>query len=182
MIVSVGDTTAVVLSSLAWFGVSFVVGWWANRWPLERVERTGPVTRLRRWEDHGRWWQRHLAVRRWKDRVPEAGALFSGGYAKRRVPSRATADLRRFRAETIRAERVHWLIWASTPLHALWCRPALLAAMVAFGVAMNAPFIVIQRANRGRIDHLLARRADGTPDATNSPPAIRAPALAAHDG
>ncbi len=97
MIVSVDDATAVVLSSLAWFGVSFVVGWRANRWPLARVERTGPVTRLRRWEDHGRWWQRHLAVRRWKDRVPEAGALFSGGFAKRRVPSRATADLRRFR-------------------------------------------------------------------------------------
>ncbi len=94
MLVSVGDTAAVVLSSFAWLGVSLVVGWWANRWPLSRVERTGPLTRLRDWEDAGRWWQRHLAVRRWKDRVPEAGALFAGGYAKRRVPSRAAISNR----------------------------------------------------------------------------------------
>lgn len=159
MLVSVGDTAAVVLSSFAWLGVSLVVGWWANRWPLSRVERTGPLTRLRDWEDAGRWWQRHLAVRRWKDRVPEAGALFAGGYAKRRVPSRATADLWRFRAETIRAERVHWLIWASTPLHLVWCPPTLFVAMALFGVVFNAPFIVIQRSNRGRLDSLLARRA-----------------------
>lgn len=159
MLVSVGDTAAVVLSSFAWLGVSLMVGWWANRWPLSRVERTGPLTRLRDWEDAGRWWQRHLAVRRWKDRVPEAGALFAGGYAKRRVPSRATADLWRFRAETIRAERVHWLIWASTPLHLVWCPPTLFVAMALFGVVFNAPFIVIQRSNRGRLDSLLARRA-----------------------
>lgn len=158
MLVPVSDVTAVLLSSLAWFGVSVAVGRAASRWPVARVARAGPVTRLRPWEDQGRWWHRHLAVRRWKDRIPEAGAVFADGYPKRSVRSRSTADLERFRAETIRAERVHWLIWASTPLHLVWCGPGLFAAMVVFGVAFNAPFIVIQRANRGRIEAIVGRR------------------------
>ncbi len=157
MLFDLSGRQAVLVSSLAWFGVSVAAGWWASRWPAERVSRTGPVTTLRRWEGGGRWWQRHLRVRSWKERVPEAGGLF-GGVAKRKLPSRATEDLELFRRETIRGERVHWLIAASTPLHALWCDPGLFAAMVAFGVVFSAPFIVIQRANRGRLDRLIARR------------------------
>lgn len=157
MIFDLSDGIAIALSSLAWFAVSFVVGWWGAGWPSTRVQQTGPLTRIRSWEDDGRWWQRHLRVRAWKDRVPEAGGLF-GGLVKRRLPSRSTPDLELFRRETIRAERVHWLILASTPLHLLWCGPGLAAAMIAFGVAFTVPFIVIQRSNRGRLDRLIERR------------------------
>jgi glycosyl-4,4'-diaponeurosporenoate acyltransferase len=157
VVLSLTDGWAVILSSLVWVGVSLLVGWRAARWADDRLDRTGPLTRLRPWEDHGRWWQRNLAVRRWKDAVPEAGAFF-GGFAKRRLPSRSTGDLELFRRETVRAERVHWMIGASTPLHLLWCGPGVFAAMVAFGVVFNAPFIVIQRSNRGRLDRLIQRR------------------------
>lgn len=157
MVFDLPDGPAVLLSSFVWFVASFVVGLWGARWPAARVARTGPLTTIRRWEDGGRYWQRHLRVRSWKERVPEAGALF-GGFAKRKVPSRATEDLELFRRETIRGERVHWLIAASTPLHLVWCGPGLFAAMVVFGVVFTAPFIVIQRSNRGRLDRLIARR------------------------
>lgn len=157
MLIEVSDATAVALSSVAWFGVSLAVGWWGAGWPARQIASTGPVTTIRGWEDHGRWWQRHLRVRAWKDRVPEAGGLF-GGFAKRKVPSRATEHLELFRRETIRAERVHWLILASTPLHLLWCDAAVFAGMAAFGVAFTVPFIVIQRSNRGRLDRLIERR------------------------
>lgn len=154
------DLVAVALSSVAWALVSVLVGWRGARWPEARLG-DGPVTRLRAWEDDGRAWQRRLRVRRWKDRLPEAGTAF-GGLSKRRVPSRRTPDLQRFRAETVRAERVHWLILASTPLHAVWCRPTLFVAMVAFGVVANVPFIVVQRFNRGALDRILRRRQTGT--------------------
>ncbi|MBX3284405.1 MAG: hypothetical protein KF703_03600 [Actinobacteria bacterium] len=104
MIVSVADGVAVALSVATWVAVSFSVGWWATRWPPERLH-DGPVTRLRRWEDGGAWWQRHVRVQRWKDRLPEAGAFF-GGTAKRHLPSRTDGGLEAFRRETIRAERV----------------------------------------------------------------------------
>ena len=159
MIISLADGWAVALSSLVWFVTSLIVGRVATGWDLERVRRTGPVTRLRGWERNGAWWVRHLRVLRWKDRVPEAGAFYAGGYAKRTVGSRATPDLERFRAETIRAERVHWLLLASTPIHLVWCRPTVALGMAAFGVAANVPFVIIQRTNRGRLDRVLDRRA-----------------------
>jgi glycosyl-4,4'-diaponeurosporenoate acyltransferase len=159
MIVTVPDGWAVALSSVTWFLVSFLAGWWASTWSPARLAAPGPFTRLRDWEEDGRWWERHLRVRRWKDRVPEAGSLFAGGVSKRLMPSGSTEDLERFRLETVRAERVHWLILASTPVQFIWCRPAIAAGMVLFGLAFNVPFIVIQRTNRGRIDRVLARRA-----------------------
>ena len=68
------------------------------------------------------------------------------------------SGLRAFRRETVRAERVHWLILASTPVHLVWCRPTIFVGMVAYGLALNVPFIIVQRANRGRLDRILSRR------------------------
>lgn len=160
VLLAVPDVVAVALSSVAFAVLSVAVGWSAARWPLERLG-DGPVTGLRRWEDGGRSWHRWLRVRRWKDRLPEAGALF-GGLSKRLVPSRRTEDLLRFRAETVRAERVHLVLLALTPVHALWCRPTVFAGMAGFGVVANVPFIVVQRFNRGALDRVLARRQTGT--------------------
>lgn len=145
------------LAAAVWGSCSLGFGWWATRWPVARVARAGPLTRLRRWEDEGRWWVRHTAVLRWKDHLPEAGALF-GGFAKTHVRSRATVDLQRFRAETIRAERVHWLSATLAPVPALWCPLPLALALGLVTVLGNAPFIVIQRTNRGRLERVLERR------------------------
>lgn len=153
-----GDGWAVAISALTWFVTSFFVGRWGANWPLDRVAQPGPITALRAWERSGNWWQRYFRVRRWKDRVPDAGAVFEGGRSKRQIGSRADSDLTRFRLETIRAERVHWLILASTPVHLIWCRPTIAIGMVVFGLAFNLPFVIIQRYNRGRIDRVLARR------------------------
>ncbi len=161
MLIALGDGWAVALSSMTWFVTSLVVGRWATSWSLDRLATTGPVTRPRGWERGGSFWQARLRVRRWKDRLPEAGEFFAGGYSKRRVRSRRTEDLDRFRAETVRAERVHWTIAATGPLHLVWCRPAIGVSMIGFGLVFNAPFIVVQRTNRGRLDRLLARR-EGT--------------------
>jgi glycosyl-4,4'-diaponeurosporenoate acyltransferase len=158
VILPLSDGWSVAVSSVFWTLSSLLLGWIAHRWGLERVESEGPLTRLRDWEAEGRWWQRHLRVRRWKDRLPEAGGFFRGGYPKRRLRSRQSSDLDRFRRETIRAERVHWALMASSPLHLIWCRPPIGAGMLAFGVCFNAPFIVVQRFNRGRISRLLRRR------------------------
>jgi glycosyl-4,4'-diaponeurosporenoate acyltransferase len=158
VILRLPDVGAVVLSSVVWALSSVVVGWVATRWPLERLARPGPLTRLREWERDGAWWNRHLRVRRWRDVIPEAGSLM-GGYSKRHLRSRRSEDLNRFRLETVRAERVHWLLLASSPLHLIWCRPAVAVGMLAFGVLSNVPFIIVQRANRGRLDRLLHRRA-----------------------
>lgn len=156
--VHLDDGWQVLASSLAWLGISIVVGWWASRWSASQLVNTGPFTTLRHWEGGGAWWQRHLRVRCWKDIVPEAGGVMPGGRSMRHLEARTAEGLARFRGETVRAERVHWLIWSSLPLHLIWCRPSVFVGMVVFGFAFNAPFIVIQRYNRGRLDRLVASR------------------------
>ncbi len=159
MIVHLDDGWQVLASSVAWVVASFTVGFLAVRWSGERLAHTGPLTTLRRWEDGGAWWQRHLRVRHWKDLLPEAGGFMPGGRSMRHLEARTTEGLARFRGETVRAERVHWLIGSSLSLHLIWCSPTVFVGMAVFAIALNAPFIVIQRYNRGRLEALIAARA-----------------------
>ena len=157
--IHLGDGWQVLASSLAWLAVSVVVGWWATHWTPEQLARTGPFTTLRQWEHGGAYWQRRYRIRHWKDRLPEAGGLFPKGRSMRHLEARTLEGLHRFRCETVRAERVHWLIVASGFLHLIWCRQIVFVLMFSFGLWFNAPFIVIQRYNRGRLDKLITSRA-----------------------
>jgi glycosyl-4,4'-diaponeurosporenoate acyltransferase len=148
----------VLLDAVAWACWSTVVGYAAHRLPRRRVDRDGPLTRLRPWERDGRVYER-LRIRRWKDRLPELGAAFRGGVSKRSLPSGRTDGVARFAAETRRAEIVHWAIPLATPAFALWNPAWLLAAMASYAVLANLPCLLVQRYNRGRAQRVLARRA-----------------------
>jgi glycosyl-4,4'-diaponeurosporenoate acyltransferase len=155
-LVALAWPAAVVVGAVVWVVVSAAAGAWAARRPAAAFPGTGPVLRLRRFEAGGGWYERVLRVKAWKDRLPEAGRLF-GGASKRSLPP-GPERLGAFAAESARAETVHWLILASTPLQALWCPPWLLAAMVGFGVVANVPCIAVARYNRARIAAIRARR------------------------
>jgi glycosyl-4,4'-diaponeurosporenoate acyltransferase len=131
-------------------------GYLVHRLPLDRLQRDGWLLSARPFEQDGRTYERRFRIRRWKDHLPEAGALFAGGVSKRHV----TRDLERFAAETRRAEYGHWLAMACAPLFALWNPPLGLALMTIYSVAVNAPFIAVQRYNRQRAQRILTRRED----------------------
>jgi glycosyl-4,4'-diaponeurosporenoate acyltransferase len=87
--------------------------------------------------------------------VPEAGAVFAGGFAKRDL---RRGDLDRYLLETRRAEYTHWAILAAAPLFLLWNPPAVWLLMVAYAVVANVPCLLIQRYNRARLLRILGRR------------------------
>jgi glycosyl-4,4'-diaponeurosporenoate acyltransferase len=128
-------------------------GYAVHRLPVHRLAGDGWLWRSRAWERDGGWYRR-VRIQRWKDRVPEAGALFAGGVSKRSV---GRAGLPRFVVETRRAELGHWLAIGCTPLFALWNPPAGIALMGAYQLAVNLPCIAIQRYNRPRAERALAR-------------------------
>jgi glycosyl-4,4'-diaponeurosporenoate acyltransferase len=129
-------------------------GYVVHRIPLDRLQRDGWLLAPRSFERDGALYER-LRIRRWKDRLPEAGALFAGGVSKRHL----AGDLERFAAETRRAEYGHWLAMACAPVFALWNPLAGLVLMSTYCVVVNVPFIAIQRYNRQRTQRILARRA-----------------------
>ena len=147
----------VLVDMAAWAVFHSVTGYAVHRLPLARLNRDTWLLRERRFESSGSFYER-LHVRRWKDRLPEAGALFPGGLSKRHIAGRDRATLERFIAETRRAEYGHWAAMACGPLFMFWNPPLVAAAMVAYGVGVNMPFIVIQRYNRQRVGRLLKGR------------------------
>lgn len=158
----------VLVDIAAWAVFHAATGYAVHRLSVERLQRDTWLLRERGFERSGRLYER-LAIRAWKDHLPEAGALFAGGVSKRRMSRRDPVSLQRFAAETRRAEYGHWAAMACGPLFALWNPPPIAAAMVAYGVVANAPFIAIQRYNRERIGRVLTLRrrtssADGEPE------------------
>ncbi len=152
------DTWTVVVDVAAWGVFHSATGYAAHRLGARRLARDGWLLRPRRWEDGGRFYRRRLRIHRWKDRLPEAGALFSGGISKSAVPSYDVAGLELFARETRRAELGHWWAMACGPLFLLWNRPVPAALLMGYGVVVNLPFIAVQRYNRQRIHSLLEHR------------------------
>ncbi len=148
---------AVVVSVVTmWLGWSLATGYCAHRLPVARLDVWRRRLALRSWERGGRVYER-VGIRRWKDALPEAGALFRGGVSKRRIPSTAAGGLVRFRLETVRAELTHWLGLVPIVWLFLLVPPLPAAVNVAYALVANVPCIVIQRFNRGRLDRTLVR-------------------------
>jgi glycosyl-4,4'-diaponeurosporenoate acyltransferase len=148
---------ALGVSIAVWIGSSLAIGLWAARQPVTRFPCTGRVLRLRPWEAGGRWYERRLRIKRWKDVLPEAGSWF-GGRSKQHLPTVADGGIAGFVPELGRAETVHWASLATGVLHLLWCPLWLGLCMVGFGLG-NLAFVAVQRYNRARIARALARRA-----------------------
>jgi glycosyl-4,4'-diaponeurosporenoate acyltransferase len=155
----------VVVDCIAWAVISVTAGYAGFRWPAERLARDGAVTRLRGFEDRGRWYERRWGIRSWKDRLPEAGAFFGDGFSKRGLRGRDAEHLERFVIETRRAELTHWAVLACGPLFFLWNPWGLGIVMVAYAVIANVPCIAVQRYNRARLQRVLAAQARRDPTA-----------------
>ena len=146
----------VLVDVAAWGFFHAATGYAAHRLGADRLARDGWLLRPRGFEAGGRCYRR-LRIHRWKDRLPEAGALFEGGVSKRELPATDREGLAVFVRETRRAELTHWWAMACSPLFLLWNPPLASALLVSYGVLANLPFILIQRYNRFRAQSVLAR-------------------------
>ena len=159
-IVHLPDVVTVLLDIVAWGVIHGGTGYLVHRVPVSWLERDRCLFAERRIEGGGRLYRRTLRITRWKDRLPEAGALFAGGVSKRHVPTADGGGLERFVVETRRAELGHWLAVVPSPLFALWNPPVVAVVMVVYALAVNLPFVAIQRYNRIRSRRVLRRSSD----------------------
>src|SRR5690606_30913024 len=124
--------TLVLVDAAAWAIWGVLTGFAASRLPDRALDHDTGLTRIRPWERRGRAYER-VGIRRWKDRLPDAGKAF-GGRSKRHLGGASGAGLARFEAETRRAELVHWANLAFAPVFALWNPAALAAVMATYAV------------------------------------------------
>lgn len=148
---------------LSWITVLNILGWPAIQLGLARLFTSLPEHWFhpptpRPWEHEGKLYDRWLAVRQWKHRLPDGAAWFKSGFAKRHLYSRDVRYLQRFVKETWRGELCHWCALAFTPVFAVWNPPWAFVIMALCGSLLNLPCIVALRFNRARLFTLLHAR------------------------
>lgn len=144
----------IALYSLAWVALHIGCGYLAHRLPASVFapgRRFGALLAARRWERGGEIYDRALAVRRWKDALPEAGSLFRGGFDKRHLVNASREHLLEFETATNRAEFSHWLTLCAGLTFFLWNPWWIGLFMTGYAALTNLPFIVVQRFNRPRM-------------------------------
>jgi glycosyl-4,4'-diaponeurosporenoate acyltransferase len=160
----VNDLARVGVDVVAWAVIHASTGYLVHRLPARRFEHDTALTRQRRIEGGGRLYTDILRIRRWKGRLPEAGAFFAGGFDKKHLTGAGVDELAAFARETRRAELGHWLAAAGAPLFFLWNPVGVGLVMLAYAAAANGPCIAAQRYNRLRLLRILRRREDSTPN------------------
>jgi glycosyl-4,4'-diaponeurosporenoate acyltransferase len=150
VIVEVRGRTLIALNALAWAAIHSASGYAAHRLPDRWLRHDRGLLRPSRFETDD-FYRRRLRIHRWKDRLPEAGALFPGGVSKRHLAPAGSGGLDRFAVETRRGELAHWMAIVPAPLFAVWNPAPLWAVMVVYACAVNLPCIAVQRYNRLRI-------------------------------
>lgn len=143
-------TAVIVISILAWALIGVSTGWFMHRVDLAQLTHDSNVSRLRPWETRS-FYRDRLKISRWKDRLPEAGGFFEGGFVKRRISDRSSDHVARWLAETRRAEYTHWLNVAAGPLFLTLFPLGPAMVNVGFAVLAHLPFVAIQRYNRLRL-------------------------------
>lgn len=143
-----------VLNFAGWPIVQLGLAWLFTRMPAHWFVAPSPG----RWERGGRVYERWVAVRHWKQWLPDGAAWFRGGFAKRQLSSKDPKYLRQFQRETWRGELCHWCALAFTPVFAVWNPPWAFAVMAVCGILLNVPCILVLRFNRARVWNVLQAR------------------------
>jgi glycosyl-4,4'-diaponeurosporenoate acyltransferase len=154
----VSNVVLVLLDVVAWGVFHAGTGYLVHRLPARRFEHDTWLTKPRRFEDDGAFYVRRLRIKRWKRHLPEAGALFAGGFDKKHLRSTDMVYLLTHARETRRAELGHWLAAACAPLFLLWNPWPVVVVMVGYAVAANGPCIAAQRYNRLRLHRIVRLR------------------------
>ena len=149
---------AVAALAAVWLFIGIASGLGARALTAAFLARDTWLSRPRAFEDGGRFYQRRLRIRAWKDLLPEAGRTLGGDHSKAQLGSPDTASLERFVAETRRAEYVHWVHVGAGPWFFLVLPPWGGLVMTAFGALVHLPFVCIQRYNRPSFQRVIERR------------------------
>jgi glycosyl-4,4'-diaponeurosporenoate acyltransferase len=149
------DSAIVGLCVSGWIAWSLFIGFMGYRLPLPLLETDTWLTRPCPWGEERRWYDRVLRIKRWKDRLPEAGDFFQGGFRKSSIGCGDCAVMFRFLAETRRAEYVHTAIWLFWLVTMLWTPSWGVLINLVVGTVFNLPCVLVQRYNRLRLQHLL---------------------------
>lgn len=155
MLIELPIIAIVLLNVAAWLVIQLGLAWSLTQISVTRFNPRGRFARLWRWEYSSRVYERCVAIKHWKDLLPDGASWFGGGFAKSALRERTPEFLESFLRETWRGEVVHWLALATLPLFAIWNPLWAVGVNAIYAVTVNLPCILAQRYNRGRFLRVL---------------------------
>ncbi len=144
----------IVLNLGGWPVIQLGLAWLFTRMPAAWFSNPPAACA---WEQNGRFYERVVGIKRWKNRLPDGARWFAGGFPKGHLGGRDPAYVQLFVRETWRGELCHWAAMGFAPLFFLWNPWWADLVMVAYAVSSNLPCILAQRYNRARFQKLLHR-------------------------
>lgn len=159
MLIELSIAWVIALNILAWLVIQFGLAWSFTQLAPDRFNPRNSIAQTKSWEHGGRFYERVFAIKRWKDRLPDASRMFRGGFAKANLQTASPEYLDRFLCETWRGELVHWLALLTIPVFCVWNPWWGVGVNAAVAVAVNFPCILALRYNRARFQRLLGKRA-----------------------
>jgi len=145
-----------LLNVVIWVGWITICGYLAHKIPTRWLDHDTWLTHTKRFESNGRFYSHTLRIHRWKDRLPELGAVFPGGFAKRSVSQGEKNVMSRFVIETRRAEYAHLAMMGAFPVTLLYNPLWADGVNLAFALVANLPCLLVQRYNRIRLQRVLS--------------------------
>ena len=158
MLIELSIVWVIVLNIVAWLTIQFGLAWALTQISPARFNPNNLFARSGKWERNGRIYERWFAIKRWKDKLPDAASWFRGGFAKANLQTASSEFLERFLRETWRGELVHWIALFALPLFCIWNPWWGVGVNAAVALAVNFPCILALRYNRARFNRLLTRR------------------------
>lgn len=157
MLIELNIFGLIVVNSLAWLFFHLSISLLFMRIPDSYYNKQQTWYEPFEWEENGAFWQKHLKVKQWKDRLPEASSFIKSMYDKKNINDLSLEALQKFITETKRGEHTHWVSMLPAPLFFLW-NPAWAGwLMILYAFFANIPFIIIQRYNRPRLKRIYIR-------------------------
>lgn len=156
-IISFSVMWTIIIDVAAWAFFHLFISISCFLMPLQYFQQNSSLFKIADWENSGQLWQRLVAVKRWKEFIPDGARLFKLGYEKKTLQGFDNETLKIFAAETKRAELTHWLCILPAPLFFLWNPVWAGWVMILYALLFNIPFIIVQRYNRARLETILDR-------------------------
>ncbi|WP_010632613.1 hypothetical protein [Sporolactobacillus vineae] len=126
--------------------------------PISLFHADSWLYRERSWERKGQIYQDYVWVKKWKNQLPELSDFLTFLFSKKKMAQLDQDYLYLFVLETCRAELTHWCIIWSMLAYSLWRGTHSSILVLFIAVALNLPYVVIQRYNRPRVLDILANR------------------------
>lgn len=149
MIFHLSGLLNIIIDVIAWLLIHVIVSLSIDMIPPGSFNPESWLFKERRWEKNGRIYEA-LRIKTWKRLLPDGAAISRNGFRKKHIVNLEPRYIRRFVAETCRAELIHWVIFLFSPFFLLWNEWWIGMIMIAYGFVVNVPCIITQRYNRIR--------------------------------